>query len=1083
MDKAPSFDKKNNYVEIANNNLLNFGEADGYTLMCWMKTNTTDKITDYTGLVSKAIATKPLIGWQLLIFDNCLAAEIFGSDKSRIGPKQGLEGTTPLNDGQWHNVAITVNRQAGTAVLYVDGVAEKTITNDTLKNNPDNTASLLIGVERTKSFYFSGSLEHVDIWSRALDIHEIQYFRNNVPATSTDKSVSGFSFNRDYPGVTDTGRETTNIVPNLTVAAGDGEGNRSGGTTRKVSPTPSAAMLPSTLSVANKSVKKSPTARLTRISRSQRRRDLPDTPDYLIPRMGKLPVSDAMHFVTAHLISGKGSADAKVFSGPLKLKPVASAQLPATGALLTHEQGWYARGLSLGNLLHSITLAPGEVTQVAVVEWHRQESGSAQESTQQDDSTSEADQRNRAVDDVQQSTLSEVQKGGSFAASSSVDAEAGFSLPFFGSAGGGANTTTGVSTNYSDGTRDLSLSENQKINEATMRNAQASRSRRAAVVRETSQAESEQLTTRVVANYNHAHALTMMYFEVVEVFDLTTKVIDAERLIYLPMEIAEIDEGLFRRFGGQFAQAAESRGDAALAGDIRSWIKSHPLAPAFSLQDPVRLDLMYNDKNSGSTLDGSFYRTVAPDDCFSLGDYAHASYDDPNLQSIRVIKPLEKDVVRYPVDFERVWIDKGSGAKMDGSFWRPIPQPGYVALGTVAQKGYDKPDIKVVVCVREDLVAPAMVANNIWLNKKGEDEVRGDSRFAAWAVEPADSSGLRCGTFLGRADSWDRPSNDSQLPCLKEDRNDKPDKSLREILARLNREKLFYNQVMWVSQEPGAVIESLRDVKWPSDATRALSESVDPRPVTLTGNYVGYRWHFDDNRQRNKFLKQYIDSFNSEDSEETMSHSVSIAVATGGVFGEAVLGQAVSAEKIDLTRFWKWQDSPIPILPSQISPLSAGGRARDVSTSTGQLSDSAARLDQLTALPDPSGFSAASQMMTSNIFRDMSGSSVVQALALDASKHAADGADNAAKLASENFDKFMEIVKDLGLAAMQKGGMDSTTLGGMQPDPEEEVEGGGAENIESHLTGGGDEAGGAELGEAVGPEVEEAAEVLPMLAL
>ena len=107
-----------------------------------------------------------------------------------------------------------------------------------------------------------------------------------------------------------------------------------------------------------------------------------------------------------------------------------------------------------------------------------------------------------------------------------------------------------------------------------MRNAQASRSRRAAVVRETSQAEGEQLTTRVLANYNHAHALTMMYFEVVEVFDLTTKVVDAERLIYLPMEVTEIDVQLLYRFGSRLAQAAEWRGDTKLADEIKRWVAS-----------------------------------------------------------------------------------------------------------------------------------------------------------------------------------------------------------------------------------------------------------------------------------------------------------------------------------------------------------------------------------------------------------------------------------------------------------------------------------------------------------------------------
>ncbi len=773
--------------------------------------------------------------------------------------------------------------------------------------------------------------------------------------------------------------------------------------------------------------------------------------------MGKLPVSDAMHFVTAHLISSNGSADAAVISGPLKIKPVAAAQLPATGVLLTHEQGWYARGLALGNLLHSITLAPGEVTQVAVVEWHRQESGSAQESTQQDDSTSATDQRNRAVDDVQQATLKEVQQGSSFAASASVDAEGGFSLPFF-SAGGGANTTTGYSTNYSDGTRDLSLSENQRINEATTRNAQASRSRRASVVRETSQAESEQLTTRVVANYNHAHALTMLYFEVVEVFDLTTKVIDAERLIYLPMEVADIRREHLFRFGNQFVRAAQMRGDTALASDIKEWIKSHtseqPSAGQPLEKEPIK-SLQYGNNAGGQPFADDLTRVT-------------------RIESITITHSKER------IDsIQTKWLQSDGSeraGKVHGSYKESNSEEVVIAFGDDEELLHV--DGRINTCPH--LNTPVVISLTITTNKKsygpyGDTETlittSGDSgvvgRFGPIYLDGALG-------FFGRS-GWAIDA----IGLL-------DDAASHTILPRLNHEKLFYNQVMWVAQEPGAVIESLRGLKWPSDASRALSESVDPRPVTLTGNYVGYRWLFDNDRQRKAFLKRYIDSPDAADDGATMSHSVSVAVPTGGVFGEAVLGQAVSAEKIDLTRFWKWQDSMIPILPSQISPLQAGGRARDINTSTGQLNESAAKLDQLAALPDPAGFTAASQMMASNIFRDMSGSSVIKELALAASQHAAAGADNAAKLASQNLAKFMDLVKDLGQTAMQKGGMDSTTLGGMQSDPEEEVEGGGPGDMMSELTGGG-EGDAEKLGEAaetVGPELGEvAAEVAPFLLL
>jgi hypothetical protein len=45
-----------------------------------------------------------------------------------------------------------------------------------------------------------------------------------------------------------------------------------------------------------------------------------------------------------------------------------------------------------------------------------------------------------------------------------------------------------------------------------------------------------------------------------------------------------------------------------------------------------------------------------------------------------------------------------------------------------------------------------------------------------------------------------------------------------------------------------------------------------------------------------------------------------IALPTQGVLGEAVLGHCPSAEKIDLTRFWNWQDSPSDTAPA-ISPV------------------------------------------------------------------------------------------------------------------------------------------------------------------
>ena len=44
-------------------------------------------------------------------------------------------------------------------------------------------------------------------------------------------------------------------------------------------------------------------------------------------------------------------------------------------------------------------------------------------------------------------------------------------------------------------------------------------------------------------------------------------------------------------------------------------------------------------------------------------------------------------------------------------------------------------------------------------------------------------------------------------------------------------------------------------------------------------------------------------------------------IQTGGVFAEAVLDRANAAEKLDITRFCNWQDSPIPLSLTDIAPV------------------------------------------------------------------------------------------------------------------------------------------------------------------
>ena len=207
---------------------------------------------------------------------------------------------------------------------------------------------------------------------------------------------------------------------------------------------------------------------------------------------------------------------------------------------------------------------------------------------------------------------------------------------------------------------------------------------------------------------------------------------------------------------------------------------------------------------------------------------------------------------------------------------------------------------------------------------------------------------------------------------------------------------------------------------------------IDPVPVAINGNYVAYRWRFEDPSESDKFKKKYVES----DSQKEYSKAEStIAVPTGGVFCEAVLGEAVSAEKIDLTRFWNWKDSMIPILPTSINSLTAASPTmQELSTEPSKLDESSAKLSQLQELPAPSGFGALAETMRAQTFRDMSGQTMLQSLAEATTEAAKSGSQEAGKLASENYKAGLNFVKEMAPEVMKAMAVPETGGASLWPD-------------------------------------------------
>lgn len=75
-------------------------------------------------------------------------------------------------------------------------------------------------------------------------------------------------------------------------------------------------------------------------------------------------------------------------------------QRPAVGGILTFTQSWFTKGLSLGTLIHSVALAPGESTKIAVIDWSRKARTSATENIKEDEILVSEIERKRSLNEM-----------------------------------------------------------------------------------------------------------------------------------------------------------------------------------------------------------------------------------------------------------------------------------------------------------------------------------------------------------------------------------------------------------------------------------------------------------------------------------------------------------------------------------------------------------------------------------------------------------------------------------------------------------------------------------------------------------
>jgi hypothetical protein len=221
----------------------------------------------------------------------------------------------------------------------------------------------------------------------------------------------------------------------------------------------------------------------------------------------------------------------------------------AHGHVLTFKQVWKADGYSLGDLLYSLPLAPGQKKQVVIFDWDRTQYGTREETGHEDEALNAYLSHDRDINDITSGTFSESLRGGSKATTWGASLGGGAALggtigAFFlgATAGHSFGIGQGSSSAWQDASRNVSAQGLNQLRDRVQQGASAVRNQRSTVVQIQRETERFKVQTEVVANHNHCHALTVEYFEVLRHYAVEQQLAQVTECLFIPLLMGPFDD-------------------------------------------------------------------------------------------------------------------------------------------------------------------------------------------------------------------------------------------------------------------------------------------------------------------------------------------------------------------------------------------------------------------------------------------------------------------------------------------------------------------------------------------------------------
>lgn len=658
----------------------------------------------------------------------------------------------------------------------------------------------------------------------------------------------------------------------------------------------------------------------------------------------------------------------------------------AHGHLLHFKQEWKADGYSLGEVVKSIPLAPGQKKQIAVLDWDREDRASRTEAREASESLQAFVSRDRDINEIANASFRESIKGGSQATTGAVGGGIGFAIgPLV--IGGGGGSAWSSSTAWNDGSRTLTGETLNQLRDDISQGVSAVRNQRSTVIETVGQSERVTATTEVIANYNRCHATTVLYFEVLRHFAVQERLAGVQECLFVPLQMTLFDDAKVLRW-------REILTDTCRKGALRSGFDSiwRLSSPETTPPDRAFADDPIEEMSGRLFVRVSIARPKDPDDAsravleqtewrfFGIvlrvnPEVVYEQYRRNEQKRDQIFRSeIAPEVARLFLESLRVVLIDRDGNQHDAGF-DPTLLSRYVEgglmeialndagggprltrreiVGVEIRTDFQLPEFSRVIVERASIQYRTERFNHVlYRNDRVLDDVlAGDPAFLSTSA-------------LSRAEERNQ---------LKEDRERR-----RKLLRHLNDNIEYYHRMIWWRMDAARRFMLLDGFEAPNAGGRSVSSVVENRLIGIVGNALvmpvapGF--------QLDPALKQVLKK--DEDPLKALNTLYDMApstprrhsVPTKGVFAEAMNGKCNSCEVIEEDRFWRWKDFPLPDSPPAIGEVSTESRfAGPGSLAPTGFPDALVKFQTIPTAPDPTGMSAALNLLGKDVFKDLTG--------------------------------------------------------------------------------------------------------------